>query len=64
LANVSAEPGGAGRAKSKLTNLLEKDLVEPSTSSYGAPILFVGKNDGSLRVVHDYRYLNKITIKN
>jgi hypothetical protein len=39
-------------------------LVEPSTSSYGASILFVGKKDGSLRMVQDYRYLNKITIKN
>jgi hypothetical protein len=50
--------------KSKLTDLLEKGLVEPSTSPYGAPILFVGKKDGSLRMVQDYRYLNKITIKN
>jgi hypothetical protein len=47
-----------------LTDLLEKGLVEPSTSPYGAPILFVGKKDGSLRMVQDYRYLNKITIKN
>jgi hypothetical protein len=50
--------------KSKLPNLLEKGLVEASTSPYGAPILFVGKKDGSLRMVQDYRYLNKITIKN
>jgi hypothetical protein len=50
--------------KSKLTNLLEKGLVELSTSPYGAPILFVGKKDGSLRMVQDYCYLNKITIKN
>jgi hypothetical protein len=49
---------------SKLTNLLEKGLVEPSTSPYGAPILFVGKNDGSLRMVQDDRYLNKNTIRN
>jgi hypothetical protein len=50
--------------KSKLTDLLEKGLVEPSTSPYGAPILFVGKKDGSLRMVQDYRYLKKITIRN
>jgi hypothetical protein len=37
--------------KSKLTDLLQKGLVEPSTSSYGAPIQFVGKKDGSLRIV-------------
>jgi hypothetical protein len=50
--------------KSKQTDLSEKGLVEPSTSPYGAPILFVGKKDGSLRMVQGYRYLNKITIKN
>jgi hypothetical protein len=57
-------PVEQAEVKSKLTDLLEKGLVEPSTSPYGAPILFVGKKDGSLRMVHDYRYLNKITIKN
>jgi hypothetical protein len=50
--------------KSKLTDLLKKGLIEPSTSPYGAPILFVGKKDGSLRMVHDYCYPNNITIKN
>jgi hypothetical protein len=50
--------------KSELTDLLEKGLVEPSTSSYGAPILFVGKKDGSLHMVQDNRYLNEITNKN
>jgi hypothetical protein len=57
-------PVEQAEVKSKLTDLLEKGLVEPSTSPYGAPILFVGKKDGSLRMVQDYRYLNKITIKN
>jgi hypothetical protein len=56
-------PVEQAEVKSKLTDLLEKGLVEPSTSPYGAPILFVGKKDGSLRMVQDYRYLNKITIK-
>jgi hypothetical protein len=50
--------------KLKQTDLSEKGLVEPSTSPYGAPIMFVGKKDGSLRMVQGYRYLNKITIKN
>jgi hypothetical protein len=49
--------------KSKLIDLLEKGLVERSTSFYGAKILFFGKKDGSLRMLQDYRYLNKITIK-
>src|SRR3569623_390116 len=50
--------------KTKLADLIAKGLVEPSTSPHGAPILFVSKKDGSLRMVQDYRYLNKITIKN
>jgi hypothetical protein len=57
-------PVEQAEVKAKLTDLLEKGLVEPSTSPYGAPILFVGKKDGSLCMARDYRYLNKITIKN
>jgi hypothetical protein len=56
-------PVEQAEVKSKLIDLLEKGLVEPSTSPYGAPILFVGKKDGYLRMVQDCRYLNKITIK-
>jgi hypothetical protein len=50
--------------KLKLTDLLEKGLVEPSTSPYGAPILFVGKEGVSLHMVQEYRCLKKNTIKN
>ncbi|GJP44696.1 hypothetical protein CLOM_g4057 [Closterium sp. NIES-68] len=44
--------------------LLAKGLIRPSTSSYGAPVLFTLKQDGSLRMCIDYRALNKQTIKN
>ncbi|CAO3619736.1 unnamed protein product [Cunninghamella blakesleeana] len=43
---------------------LEKGFIKPSKSPAGAPILFVKKKDGSLRLCVDYRSLNKITIKN
>lgn len=43
---------------------LENGFIRPSTSPAGAPILFVKKKDGSLRLCVDYRGLNKVTIKN
>jgi RNase H-like domain found in reverse transcriptase/Reverse transcriptase (RNA-dependent DNA polymerase)/Integrase zinc binding domain/Integrase core domain/Chromo (CHRromatin Organisation MOdifier) domain/Retroviral aspartyl protease len=43
---------------------LAKGFIRPSTSPAGAPILFVKKKDGGLRLCVDYRGLNKITRKN
>ena len=48
----------------QITDLLKKGLIEPSKSPYGAPVFFVRKSDGTLRMVCDWRELNKITIKN
>ena len=50
--------------KRQVTELLQKQLIEPSVSPYGAPLLFVLKKGGELRMVIDYRALNKLTIKN
>ena len=48
----------------QLGELLKNEFIQPSKSPYGAPVFFIKKKDGSLRLVCDWRQLNKITIKN
>ena len=50
--------------KLKLQELLEKGFIRLSVSTWGAPVLFVKKKDGKLRLCVDYRQLNKMTVKN
>ena len=50
--------------KKKLGELQESGFIRPSSSPWGAPVLFVKKKDGSMRMCVDYRALNEVTIKN
>jgi hypothetical protein len=50
--------------KVQFKELLTKGYIKPNKSSYGAPILFFHKKDGTLRMCVDYRALNKVTMKN
>ena len=57
-------PAELKELKVQLEELLSKGFIRPSTSPWGAPVLFVKKKDGSLRLCIDYRQLNRATIRN
>jgi hypothetical protein len=50
--------------KEHLTELLEKGFIRPSSSLWGAHVIFVPKKDGTQRLCVDYRALNEVTINN
>ena len=50
--------------RDQLQELMKQKFIQPSTSPWGAPVLFVKKKDGTLRICIDYRGLNQMTVKN
>ena len=48
----------------QITKMIEKGWIRPSSSSWGAPVLFAPKSDGGLRMCIDYRMLNAATVRN
>nr|GEU42307.1 retrotransposon protein, putative, Ty3-gypsy subclass [Tanacetum cinerariifolium] len=57
-------PSELQELSTQLQELSDKGFIRPSSSPWGAPILFVKKKDGSFRMCINYRELNKLTVKN
>ena len=57
-------PAELKELQEQLQELLDKGFIRSSHSPWGAPVLFVKKKDGSMRLYIDYRALNQVTIKN
>ncbi|KAH0772846.1 hypothetical protein KY290_009983 [Solanum tuberosum] len=57
-------PAELRELKAQIQELLNKGFIPPSASQWGAPVLFVKKKNGSMRMCIDYQQLNRVTIRN
>ncbi|XP_075499203.1 uncharacterized protein LOC142537584 [Primulina tabacum] len=57
-------PAETKELKQQIQELLDKEFIRPSYSTWGTPVLFMKKKDGSMRLCIDYRELNRVTVKN
>ena len=64
IASYRMAPAELKELKVQMEELLSKGFTKMSTSPWGAPVLFVKKKDGSLRLCINYRQLNQVTIRN
>jgi hypothetical protein len=56
-------PKELAELKAQLQELLDKGFIQPSSSPWGCPVIFVKKKDKTLRLCVDYCPLNEVTIK-
>ncbi|KAD2393172.1 hypothetical protein E3N88_40149 [Mikania micrantha] len=63
-ASCRLAPSEMQELSNQLQELLDKSFIRPSYSPWGAPVLFVKKNDGTFHMYIDYHELNKVTTKN